>query len=295
MPTTLIFGASRGLGRAFTQQALLLGHRVVALVRHVDMATELQALGVEVVIGDALDPQAVAQACLLAGSGALVVSTLGSFRQVDPVDYLGNRQVVDEMERAGLRRLLLVTSLGCGDSWQYLPERARVAFGHEVRLKSLAESWLQTSTLDWTILRPAGLQDGEACGQAVLSQGEEVHGLVRPQDVAIRGLRLLTDQEACGQIYAIADPSLSRGGAAENKTVSPEADRLVVHLALMASSEKKVHPLPPWPAHPAFPDGPQGVAAADAATSTPVRHTAAPTPTAATNRQRPGQSRPPSG
>ena len=33
MPTTLIFGASRGLGRAFTHHALNEGHRVVALVR----------------------------------------------------------------------------------------------------------------------------------------------------------------------------------------------------------------------------------------------------------------------
>ena len=39
MPTTLIFGASRGLGRAFTDHALQLGHRVVALVRHADMAS----------------------------------------------------------------------------------------------------------------------------------------------------------------------------------------------------------------------------------------------------------------
>ncbi len=108
-----------------------------------------------------------------------MVSTLGSFRQPEPVDYLGNRHVIDEMEQAGLTRLLLVTSLGCGDSWQYLPERARAAFGHEVRLKSLAESWLQSSALSWTILRPAGLQDGDATGQAELSQGKEMHGLVR--------------------------------------------------------------------------------------------------------------------
>ncbi|MGS3177758.1 SDR family oxidoreductase [Aeromonas sanarellii] len=211
MPTTLIFGASRGLGRAFTGQALRQGHRVVALVRHADMAAELQSLGVEVVTGNALDPQAVTMACQAAGNASRVISTLGSFRQAEPVDYLGNRLVIDEMERAGLSRLLLVTSLGCGDGWQYLPERAREAFGHEVRLKSLAESWLQTSTLDWTILRPAGLQDGEATGQAELSQNKELHGLVRRQDVAIRGMQLLTDQEACGQIYAIADPSLSRG------------------------------------------------------------------------------------
>lgn len=142
----------------------------------------------------------------LAGSEARVVSTLGSFRRPQPVDYQGNRHVIDAMEQTGLTRLLLVTSLGCGDSWQCLPERARAAFGHEVRLKSLAESWLQTSALDWTILRPAGLQDGEATGRAELSRGKEV----RRADVAIHGLRLLADETALGQIYAIGDPELHR-------------------------------------------------------------------------------------
>ncbi|MFM5657568.1 SDR family oxidoreductase [Aeromonas veronii] len=211
MPTTLIFGASRGLGRAFTHHALSQGHRVVALVRNPEMATELGELGVEVIEGDALEPAAVQQACARAGLDAQVVSTLGSFRQAAPVDYQGNRHVIDAMEQAGLKRLLLVTSLGCGDSWQYLPERARAAFGHEVRLKSLAESWLQTSALAWTILRPAGLLDGDATGHAELSQGKEVHGLVRRADVAAQGLRLLADETAVGQIYAIGDPTLQRG------------------------------------------------------------------------------------
>lgn len=211
MPTTLIFGASRGLGRAFTHHALNEGHRVVALVRSPEMATELRALGALVIEGDALDLAAVQQACIAAGQDAQVVSTLGSFRQTAPVDYQGNRHVIDAMEQAGLKRLLLVTSLGCGDSWQYLPERARAAFGHEVRLKSLAESWLQTSCLAWTILRPAGLQDGEATGRAEQSQGKEVHGLVRRADVAAQGLRLLADDTAVGQIYAIGDPELQRG------------------------------------------------------------------------------------
>lgn len=211
MPTTLIFGASRGLGRAFTHHALNQGLRVVALVRSPEMAMELSALGVEVIEGDALDPAAVLQACIAAGQAAQVVSTLGSFRQVVPVDYQGNRHVIDAMEQACLKRLLLVTSLGCGDSWQYLPQRARAAFGHEVRLKSLAESWLQTSSLAWTILRPAGLQDGDATGRAELSQDKEVHGLVRRADVATQGLRLLADETAVGQIYAIGDPTLQRG------------------------------------------------------------------------------------
>ena len=44
MPTTLVFGASRGLGRAFTDQALRQGHRVLALVRQPEMAAELRTL-----------------------------------------------------------------------------------------------------------------------------------------------------------------------------------------------------------------------------------------------------------
>jgi hypothetical protein len=68
MPTTLIFGASRGLGRAFTTTHF---NRATGSCpgAHADMASELHTLGVEVVIGDALDPQAVAQACRLAGQG----------------------------------------------------------------------------------------------------------------------------------------------------------------------------------------------------------------------------------
>ncbi len=124
------------------------------------------------------------------------------------------------MELAGLKRLLLVTSLGCGDSWQYLPQRARAAFGHEVRLKSLAESWLQTSALEWTILRPAGLQDGEATGQAVLSQGEEVHGLVRRADVAACGLRLLVTRRRTARSTPSAIPSSSAAKAASS-SLSP--------------------------------------------------------------------------
>jgi hypothetical protein len=73
------------------------------------------------------------------------------------------------MERAGLSRLLLVTSLGCGDSWQYLP--SGLAPPSDTRYASRAGGKLAADKLAWTILRPAGLQDGEATGQAILSQG----------------------------------------------------------------------------------------------------------------------------
>ena len=86
MPTTLIFGASRGLGRAFTEQALQQGQRVIALIRSPEVTTELRALGVEVVSGDALDPQAVAAACQLAAVGSAPVTTTTCSRRGSRAD-----------------------------------------------------------------------------------------------------------------------------------------------------------------------------------------------------------------
>lgn len=211
MSRFLLFGAGRGLGLATTRHLLAQEHEVHALVRCPIQAAELAAMGVSVTPGDALDGEAVAMACEGAGEEALVISTLGSFHAARPVDFEGNRLVIDTLERCGLSRMLLVTSLGCGDSWHSLPERARAVFGHEVRLKSLAESWLQSSSLAWTILRPAGLQDGEPTGHARLApQGEELHGLVRRSDVARLAHTLVQDPQHIGRIYGCVDDALIR-------------------------------------------------------------------------------------
>ncbi|MBZ6074391.1 SDR family oxidoreductase [Aeromonas schubertii] len=211
MSRFLLFGASRGLGLAITRHLLAQEHEVHALVRSQAQAVELEAMGVRVTQGDALDGEAVALACAGAGEEALTISTLGSFRAERPVDFEGNRLVIDTLEQCGLRRLLLITSLGCGDSWHSLPERARAVFGQEVRLKSLAESWLQSSSLAWTILRPAGLQDGEPTGHARLApQGEELHGLVRRSDVARLAHTLVQDPQHIGRIYGCVDDALIR-------------------------------------------------------------------------------------
>lgn len=73
----------------------------------------------------------------------------------------------------------------------------------------MAESWLQTSQLAYTIVRPGGLKDGESTGSAEIYQNEEVHGLINRSDVAVITERLLNDDTSIGQIYASVDPTLS--------------------------------------------------------------------------------------
>lgn len=204
MDPWLIFGAGgSGVGALVAQIAQQQRRPIYALVRNPQAVERLQAQGVTVVQGDACESDRVAEICALAGNDALAISTLGGRH-----DYQANRTIIDSAERSGLQRMILVTSLGCGDSWPWLSERAKAGFGQAVREKSLAESWLQSSTLDFAIIRPGGLLNGAATGKAELSQGIEVHGLVMRADVAAQVARLAAQPALDGQIYSLVEPGL---------------------------------------------------------------------------------------
>ncbi|KLV04198.1 flavin reductase [Photobacterium aquae] len=206
MKHLVLFGASRGLGFAIAKHYRELGGSVTAMVRQPESAEALQALGVDVVAGDALSISEIEHVLSTAEKDSWVISTMGSFGAEYPVDYTGHRNLIDSLEHFGISRFLMVSSLGCGDSWATLSERARQAFGQAVREKSLAESWLQTSQLAFTILRPGGLKDGSSTGLGELSQGKEVHGLITRGEVARLAIELLNRSESVGQVYACVDP-----------------------------------------------------------------------------------------
>lgn len=205
MAPWLIFGAGgKGVGRLIANLAFAEKRPVVALVRHQHAADELLSLGAQVFLGDACDEQAVFEVCQAAGISATVISTMGGNQ-----DYLAHKTVINCAERAGISRMVLVTSLGCGDSWQFLSPRARAAFGLAVREKSLAESWLQTSELDFAIIRPGGLLHGAATGKAIRQQDKEAHGLVMRADVAEHVYQLAQQTELEKQIYSLIQPGLT--------------------------------------------------------------------------------------
>ena len=192
MTPWLLFGAGgKGVGARTLELALAEQRPVVAVIRHADAATKLAQQSV------------VAAACRAAGPDALIISTMGGAQ-----DYLAHRTVIDEAEKAGITRMILVTSLGCGDSWPFLSERAKAAFGQAVREKTLAESWLQTSQLDYAILRPGGLLDGAATGKAQRIQNQECHGFINRADVAAHIHELANAPALNQQVYSLIEPDL---------------------------------------------------------------------------------------
>ncbi|MFV4847616.1 NAD(P)H-binding protein [Edwardsiella tarda] len=202
MTPWILFGAGQGCGLALAQRAA--GERpLYALVRRAEQAQRLRDLGVQVILGDARDEALLATLFRQAGAKSAILSTLGG----GGCDYSAHRAMIDQGVAQGIQRMLLVTSLGCGDSWPLLSPAARAAFGQAVREKSLAESWLQSSGMHYCILRPGGLLTGEASGQAQLYATPR-RGLVRRADVAQWMYHLMAQPQAWNQIHTLIDPHL---------------------------------------------------------------------------------------
>lgn len=208
MNNLVIWGAGSGLGAAMVDYFHQQGFTLTVIGRDPAKNPRINELKLSALTCDATNKQQLQETVNKLPKGAIHISTMGSFNANVPVDYIGHRHLIDALEQHCASRFILITSLGCGDSWPYLSEAAKRGFGGAVREKSLAESWLKTSTLDFTILRPGGLKHGSITNLGELSQHQEVHGLITRSEVARLTHQILLKTESIGQIYQCVDASI---------------------------------------------------------------------------------------
>jgi nucleoside-diphosphate-sugar epimerase len=204
-----IWGAGSGLGAAMVDYFCQHNIDVIAIAREPSKNPKLSNNKITTISCDAIEKSQVQAAVLALPENTLNISTMGSFGADIPVDYIGHRYLIDALEKSTLQHLLLVTSLGCGDSWQYLSERAKMGFGGAVREKTLAEAWLQSSNLQYTILRPGGLKDGAVTHKGELSQNIEIHGAIHRAEVARLSHELLLRPDCYGKVFQCIDPTVA--------------------------------------------------------------------------------------
>jgi putative NADH-flavin reductase len=158
-----VFGATGRTGLQVVEQGLAAGHEIRAVVRD---ATQLDPdrAGLEVVVGDVMDPATIVEA--VTGSDA-VVSTIGtrSGRAPTTVCADSSRSIVEAMHKAGTRRLVVVSGTGPfdegeGPGMRYILKPMGRLFLKNVFADFVAmEEIVRASGLDWTIVRPPSLTD----------------------------------------------------------------------------------------------------------------------------------------
>ncbi|WP_448561185.1 SDR family oxidoreductase [Trichothermofontia sp.] len=210
-PVIFLAGASRGVGREIALRLAQQPYAVKALLRSEAARPELEALGITVVLGDALDPAAVAQA-MQGDPIAVVISTIGGLSQTGQrSDYLGNRNLIDAAVAAGVGQFILVSSIGSGNSAVALAPHIRAALEPVLIEKDKAEQHLIASGLTCTIIRPGGLKSEPATGNGVLIQDPTIAGSIHRADVADLVCRCIQAPPAFNQVFSAVDRQMLYG------------------------------------------------------------------------------------
>ncbi|MES1940073.1 sugar epimerase yhfK [Salinisphaera sp. T5B8] len=193
----LIVGSHGKIGQRLVRQMAKSEHTARAMIRDESQREEMQTLGAtDVVVADIEGDISEA----LAGCDA-VVFTAGSGAHTGPektqdVDRNGAISIIDQAERAGIRRFILVSSMNA-DTPENGPEKMR----HYFEAKKAADDHLRASDLEYTIVRPGRLTDDEGTGTADIAKDLNRYGEVAREDVAQALLLTLDSPNTIGRHY----------------------------------------------------------------------------------------------
>jgi uncharacterized protein YbjT (DUF2867 family) len=203
----MVFGASGSLGVELTKVLTARGDKVTAFVRPTSDRSQLEPLGIEFAVGDAMDAESVLVGLQQSDFNA-VITTIGGFGDPPP-DYIGNANVFDAAKAVGISRMILISSIGAGDSYESAPLISRLALSKLLPLKTQAEEHLRASGLDYTIIRPGGLPPGTGTGGGILSEDVTTMGFINREDLAPLVIGALYDDRTIGKTLAAMDPARS--------------------------------------------------------------------------------------
>jgi putative NADH-flavin reductase len=202
----IVFGGTGTIGRLVVQQAVEQDHEVTLLTRNPSLVGPTDPR-VHVVEGDVFDARAIAP--VIAGQDAVVV-TLGGGRK-GGVRARGTAAIIEAMRATGVRRLVVLSLIGVGDSREQLNFFwKRLMFGLLLRGAYAdhveQERLTRASGLDWTIVRPGSFTDGPRTGSYRRGFGpqEKTTLKVSRADVAEFVVEQLTDETWLRQAPSLA-------------------------------------------------------------------------------------------
>jgi uncharacterized protein YbjT (DUF2867 family) len=178
------------------------GHEPVGVVRNPDHVADLEKAGAESVVLD-LEKASVADlAAVVDGADAVVFAAGGGpgsgAARKETVDRGAAALLADAAERAGVRRYLMVSSMGTD---QADPDSDDI-FQVYLRAKAAADADLRGRDLDWTIVKPGRLTDAEGTGRVTLDPDARPREIPR-EDVAAALVAALEQDATVGKEFTL--------------------------------------------------------------------------------------------
>lgn len=205
--TVLVVGGGRSgmpLVKILSEQ----GYTVRLSVRDPSKAEDLPA-DVEVVKADVTEPETLTSAVK---GISYVISTIGSGRNAENVDYKGVAALADAAKAAGVKHMVLMSSMNAGNDDP--EERLNKMFSMVLMWKGKGEDHLRKSGMPYTIVRPGGLKncDPGATGLKLMPGGSNELGMICRADVGLVMADALTNKNADGKTVAVIGDETAKPG-----------------------------------------------------------------------------------
>jgi len=198
----LVTGATGFVGRQVVRELISRGHPVRALVRAAARATVLPSEGVEVVHGDALDPESLHRPCEGVDAIVHLVAIIRERRErtFHQVNYVGTSNVLEAAESNNVGRVVLASAIGVGSdpSIRYMYSRW------------MAEQEAIRSTVRHTIVRSS----------TVFGEGDEFFNVLAAQVKLFPIVPVAGDGRATFQPIAVEDLAKCLATAVEREDMA---------------------------------------------------------------------------
>ena len=179
-----VAGAHGKTARRLVRMLVDDGHEVRGLVRKKEQMPDVEADGAEPVLVDLEEEEVeggVGEA--VEGCDAIVFAAgagpgSGAARK-ETMDYGGAAKLIEAAQKRGVRRYLMLSSMGAGN-----PEGGSEEMQPYLFAKARADERLTKSDLQYTIIRPGGLTNEEGTGGIEAAQALGRRGQISRDDVA---------------------------------------------------------------------------------------------------------------
>ena len=218
----VVAGATGRTGRLCVEKLAASGRPTRALVRSREKAASLPA-GVEIAVADIADRHAVRHA--LEGATALIIATSARPEMKEggrgpqdmyypedgtpeKVDYHGQVNLIDAAKEVGVKKVVLISSLGITNPDNILN---KIGNGRILDWKLKSEDYLRASGLEYTIVRPGHLEGpAHPPRTLVVGTGDTLPGAVSREqlaDVCIAALRSPAARNKTFELISVDGPA----------------------------------------------------------------------------------------
>lgn len=159
----VIFGATGGTGKQLVKQSLEKGYSVSAFLR-TPKKLGITDKNLTIIKGDVLNYSDVLKA--VSNHDAVICSLGIPASDKSTLRTDGTTNIVKAMKEKGIKRFICQTSLGFGNSKEVLPWHMKyiivpLILKNAFKDHELQESVIEKTKLDWTIVRPGNMTNGE--------------------------------------------------------------------------------------------------------------------------------------